>query len=162
MTTLLWLMLLGIVVGTISGLLGIGGGILLVPGLMLLFGLSQAEAQGTTIAALVPPIGIFAALVYYRNGYVQLPSVGMIAAGFVIGAYVGARLIPLVPTSLLRIGFGILLLYIGFLFVMMPVLGKRGAALPAGLATLAAAVLALILRRKRPPRPSSDDIEYHI
>ena len=61
---LLFLALFGVAVGILSGLLGIGGGIVLVPGLMLLFGFSQPEAQGTSLAVLIPPIGLFAAMVY--------------------------------------------------------------------------------------------------
>lgn len=86
-----WLLLLvfGVVVGILSGLLGIGGGVVLVPGLILLFGFSQAEAQGTSLAVLIPPIGIFAALVYYQHGYVRLPVVSLIAVGFMFGALFG-------------------------------------------------------------------------
>ncbi len=80
------LFLFGVAIGIVSGLLGIGGGVLLVPGLMLLFGFSQSEAQGTNLAVLIPPIGIFAAMIYYQNGYVRLPVVGLIALGFVFGA----------------------------------------------------------------------------
>src|SRR5687768_7893067 len=86
---LVWLLAFGMAIGTVSGLLGIGGGILLIPGLMLLFGHSQQEAQGTSLAAMIPPIGLFAALVYYRAGHVQLPVAGMIALGFAVGAYFG-------------------------------------------------------------------------
>ena len=67
------LFLFGLAVGVISGLFGIGGGIVLVPGLVMLFRFTQQEATGTSLAALVPPIGIFAALVYYENGFVKLP-----------------------------------------------------------------------------------------
>ncbi|HZN36271.1 MAG TPA: TSUP family transporter, partial [Pirellulaceae bacterium] len=70
---MLYLFLFGVAIGIVSGLLGIGGGILLVPGLMLLFQFSQQEAQGTSLAVLIPPIGIFAALVYIQNGDVKLP-----------------------------------------------------------------------------------------
>ena len=103
---LLFLALFGVVVGILSGLLGIGGGIVLVPGLMLLFGFSQPEAQGTSLAVLIPPIGLFAAMVYYQHGYVRLPVVGWIALGFVVGAFIGAKLVPSIPLSALRIAFG--------------------------------------------------------
>lgn len=68
---LLLLALVGVAVGVLSGWLGIGGGIVLVPGLMLLFGFSQPEAQGTSLAVLVPPIGLFAAIVCYQHGDVR-------------------------------------------------------------------------------------------
>lgn len=65
-----WFLLLafGVCVGILGGLLGIGGGVVLVPGLILLFGFSQQEAQGTSLAVMIPPIGLFAAMVYYQHG----------------------------------------------------------------------------------------------
>lgn len=158
---LLWLLLFGMAIGTLSGLLGIGGGILLIPGLMLLFGFSQAAAQGTSLAAMVPPIGLFAALVYYRNGYVQIPVAGMIALGFAVGAYFGARFVQHVPAETLRFAFGALLLYLGFSFVFSPG-AKSSAALPAGVAAVVTTVIAVVLRRRRAPRPEGGPPEYHI
>ncbi len=83
----LGLFVFGIVIGLCSGLLGIGGGVLLVPGLVLLFGFSQQEAQGTSLAVLVPPIGLFAAIVYYHHGYLRLPAIGWVAAGFLLAHF---------------------------------------------------------------------------
>lgn len=160
----LLLFVFGCGVGAMSGLLGIGGGIALVPGLVYLFGLSQQQAQGTSLGVLIPPIGIFAAWVYYQNGYIRLPIVGWVAGGFVIGAFLGAKLVPYVRPEYLRVAFGLLLLYTGFLFVSTPLRFRTGAALPAGLATLAAAALGLVMRRMHAgrPKPASDEIEYHI
>jgi hypothetical protein len=62
----------GLLAGVVSGLVGIGGGVIVIPALIYLFGFSQHIAQGTTLAMLVPPIGILAALTYYRQGYVNL------------------------------------------------------------------------------------------
>jgi uncharacterized membrane protein YfcA len=158
------LLLFGLVVGALSGLLGIGGGIVLVPGLVLLFGLSQQEAQGTSLAALIPPIGLFAALVYYQNGYVRLPVVGLVAVGFMIGAYGGAHLVPHLPPEVLRGAFGVLLLLLGFTLLIAPHTTRHAAALPAGVATLAATLLARAWKARRPakPRPPADEIQYHI
>jgi uncharacterized membrane protein YfcA len=165
MPLLLLLFLFGISVGTFSGLLGLGGGIVLIPGLMLLFGFGQQEAQGTTLAVLVPPIGLAAAIVYYQNGYVRLPVVGWLAAGFLIGAFLGAKLLPYIPPVTLRVAFGILLLYAGFFYVMTPRTIRPAAALPSALGAVAAAVLARWVRR--PPKtipapPPGREIEYHI
>ena len=162
-----FLLLFGVVVGILSGLLGIGGGIVLVPGLMLLFGLSQPEAQGTSLAVLVPPIGVFAAVVYYQHGYVRLPVVGWIAVGFLLGALIGAKLVPMIPLTVLRIAFGVILLYEGFTFVMSPLATRTAAALPAGVATIGATMAASLIRRKRErtssrPEKPGDDLEYHI
>lgn len=64
---------LGLIAGIMSGLVGIGGGIIIIPGLVYLFGLGQHQAQGTTLALMVPPIGLLAAWIYYKHGYVNLP-----------------------------------------------------------------------------------------
>ncbi len=160
------LFVFGVSVGAMSGLLGIGGGIALVPGLMYLFQFSQREAQGTSLAVMIPPIGLFAALVYYQNGYVRLPVVVFVAAGFILGAYLGARMLPLVPQVTLQVSFGLLLLYVGFMFVLAPVLGQRRAALPAGLAALASGLFGWLLRRnsrrRRRKLGRGEEIEYHI
>jgi uncharacterized membrane protein YfcA len=158
----------GIAIGVFSGLLGIGGGIMLVPGLMLLFQFSQQEAQGTSLAAMIPPIGIFAALVYYRNGFVQIPVAGAVAGGFMVGAYLGALALPHVPVRLLQLGFGGLLLYVGlsFLFAGSPTTDFRNAALPAGVTALLVAIRAWL--RGKPAAvveklpPPDDRTEYHI
>ncbi|MFO0817003.1 MAG: sulfite exporter TauE/SafE family protein [Pirellulales bacterium] len=160
------LLLFGVAIGVASGLLGIGGGILLIPGLMILFGYSQAEAQGTSLAVMIPPIGIFAAMVYYQHGFVRLPVVGLIAAGFLIGAYVGARLVPHISPSYLRLAFGILLLYLGFTFVFNPGGSRSGVALPAGLAAAFSAFVAKVWRRRLNNQvtlpPPGGDHDYHI
>ncbi|MCA8995845.1 MAG: sulfite exporter TauE/SafE family protein [Planctomycetaceae bacterium] len=163
----MWLFLFGTAVGVLGGLLGIGGGIALVPGLMYFFGFSQQQAQGTSLAVMIPPIGIFAAYVYYRNGYVQIPVVGWVAAGFIVGALGGAKLIPFVPLPVLRVSFGALLLYTGFLFILNPAASKSAAAMPSAIATILTLILGRILgkklaeKRKAIPPPSSE-IEYHI
>ncbi|HWA99741.1 MAG TPA: sulfite exporter TauE/SafE family protein [Pirellulales bacterium] len=164
--TATWLCLFGAVVGMLSGVLGIGGGIVLVPGLMLLFEFNQREAQGTSLAVLSMPVAIAAAVVYYRNGYVHLPVMAYLAGGFVVGAFGGANLVPYVPVHVLRPMFGLLLLYVGFLFVLDLQSGRPAAALPALLATMLAALLARLLhRRMKPhalPAPPSAETEYHI
>jgi len=163
-----WFLLLafGVCVGILGGLLGIGGGVVLVPGLILLFGFSQQEAQGTSLAVMIPPIGFFAAMVYYQHGYVRLPMVGLIALGFMIGAFLGAKIVPHVPLAMLRIVFGILLLYIGFAFILSPRGSVSQSALPAGIAAVVSGVIAFILRRPRPPKRPLDrpgeDLDYHI
>lgn len=160
------LLAFGIFVGVVSGLLGLGGGILLIPGLVLLFGFSQAEAQGTSLAVMIPPIGIFAAAVYYQHGFIRLPVVGFVAIGFMLGAYFGARLLPYVPLTLLRTAFGVLLLYLGFTFVLRTGDSRTVVALPAALATIVSALIGRVYRRrviaKRTLPPPAGDLEYHI
>jgi hypothetical protein len=81
----------GLVAGILSGLLGIGGGIFVIPGLVLLMGFSQKMAQGTTLAMMVPPIGLLAAWAYYSKGYVDLKVAGLMCIGFFIGGFFGAK-----------------------------------------------------------------------
>jgi len=105
-------LLLGLIAGTFSGLVGIGGGTIIVPALVFLFGFSQHQAQGTTLALLVPPIGLLAAWTYYREGYVDLGVAALICAGFFLGGLIGAKLaIKLSDVALERV-FGVALLLI--------------------------------------------------
>jgi uncharacterized membrane protein YfcA len=106
--------LLGLVAGVFSGLVGIGGGIIIVPALVYLFGLTQQTAQGTTIALLVLPIGILAAWEYHKQGYVDYRIVAFIALGFLLGSLFGAKFALMVPTLLLKRIFGGTLVLIGF------------------------------------------------
>ncbi len=103
-------LLLGLVAGILSGLLGIGGGIILVPALAFIFGLSQHQAQGTTLALMVPPIGLLAALTYYRQGYVNLKIAAFVCLGFFFGGLLGAKIATALPTGILRRIFGVALL----------------------------------------------------
>ena len=85
MTHTLMTLLLGLLAGIFSGLIGVGGGVIIVPALVFLFGLSQHQAQGTTLALLVPPIGLLAAWTYYKEGHVDLKIAGLICVGFFLG-----------------------------------------------------------------------------
>jgi uncharacterized membrane protein YfcA len=104
--------ILGILAGTLSGLIGIGGGIIIVPALVFLFGFSQHSAQGTTLALLVPPIGILAAWTYYKHGYVDIKIAGFICLGFLLGGLLGARFATGLSNVMLERIFGISLLLI--------------------------------------------------
>jgi uncharacterized protein len=104
--------LLGLVAGILSGLIGIGGGTIIVPALVFIFGLSQHMAQGTTLALLVPPIGILAAWAYYKEGYVDLHIASFICLGFFIGGFIGAKMATYFSNIMLERIFGIALLLI--------------------------------------------------
>jgi uncharacterized membrane protein YfcA len=104
--------ILGIIAGVLSGLIGIGGGIIILPALVFLFGFSQHSAQGTTLALLVPPIGILAAWTYYKQGYVDLKISGFICLGFLLGGLLGARFATGLSDIMLERIFAISLLLI--------------------------------------------------
>ncbi|MCS7167629.1 MAG: sulfite exporter TauE/SafE family protein [Gemmatales bacterium] len=111
-------LLVGLMSGILSGLFGIGGGILLIPALVYWFGYTQHEAQGTTLAVLIPPIGLFAAIEYYRRGQVRLGAVPLLILGLTLGAYLGAILAPRIPEIWMRRLFGLLLCYVGVDFLL--------------------------------------------
>lgn len=104
---------LGLIAGAFSGLVGIGGGIIIVPALVFFSGFTQQMAQGTTLALLVLPIGLLGALEYYRHGSVDLKVVGLICIGFMLGSLFGAKLALVLPTLLLKRIFGGTLVLIG-------------------------------------------------
>jgi len=111
-------LIVGLVAGAVSGLVGIGGGIIVIPFLVYALGFSQAAAQGTTLAMLLPPIGIFAVMAYYKQGYVNLPVAMFICLGFVFGGYFGAKFAVGLSQAMLRKIFAATLIAIGgYMFV---------------------------------------------
>jgi uncharacterized membrane protein YfcA len=103
---------LGLVAGVISGLFGVGGAVVIIPGLILVAKLSQHTAHGTSLAALLLPVGLLGALEYYKRGQVNIPYAAVVACGLLIGAYFGARLAGTMSDAMLRKAFGIFLLLI--------------------------------------------------
>jgi hypothetical protein len=112
MANIILFIVLGITAGILSGLIGIGGGVIIVPALLFFFGFSQHQAQGTTLALMVPPIGILAAWMYYRQGYVDLHAALFICIGFLAGSLLGAKLATYISNIMLERIFGIALLLI--------------------------------------------------
>jgi uncharacterized membrane protein YfcA len=108
----LLLVLLGLVAGAFSGLIGVGGGVIIVPALVFLFGLSQHLAQGTTLALLVPPIGLLAAWTYYKEGYVDIHIAVLICIGFLVGGLLGAKFANHLSNLALERIFGVAMLLI--------------------------------------------------
>jgi uncharacterized membrane protein YfcA len=111
MTQILYI-ILGLVAGIFGGMFGIGGGTILIPALVYLFGLTQHQAQGTTLAIMVPPIGLLAALRYYYSGNVKLGMAGFICIGFLVGGLIGAQFIHGVTDPILKKLFGVYLLVV--------------------------------------------------
>ena len=90
--TVLLVIIIGLLAGVLSGLVGVGGGIIIVPALVLLLGFSQHQAQGTSLGILLLPAGIFAVINYYKQGYIDLKVVLILFVGFVIGGYLGSKI----------------------------------------------------------------------
>jgi uncharacterized protein len=109
---LLLLLLIGIVTGVLAGMLGIGGAIIMIPGLVFLMGFSQHMAQGTSLAVMLPPIGIFAAYNYWKAGSVNIKFALILAAAFIVGSYFGSKWALNIPQPVLKKIFGILLLLV--------------------------------------------------
>ena len=104
------LIFVGLLAGILSGLVGVGGGILIIPLLIMFLGLTQHQAQGTAIFAMLPPIGILAAINYYKEGFVKWEYAAVIALTFVIGGYFGSKLAVSLPEHLVRRVFGLIML----------------------------------------------------
>jgi uncharacterized membrane protein YfcA len=109
---------LGLVAGVFGGMFGIGGGSILIPAMVYLLGLTQHQAQGTTLAAMVPPIGLLAAMRYYHSGNVKLDIAGFICIGFFVGGLFGAELVQGVSDPLLKKMFGIFLLVVSLNMIL--------------------------------------------
>jgi uncharacterized protein len=105
--------LLGLVVGALSGVVGIGGGILIVPALVYLFHMSQHKAQGTSLGALLAPIGALAFWQYYKAGNADIKAALLVGAGFLVGGYFGGLWAQQIPELALRRIFGTLLVILG-------------------------------------------------
>jgi uncharacterized membrane protein YfcA len=109
-----WLaVLVGLVVGAISGVVGIGGGVLFIPALIWFFNMDQVKAQGTSLGALLAPVGIFAFYEYYRKGNADLRIALLLAAGFVVGGYFGAVGAQHISEMWLRRIFAVMLMVVG-------------------------------------------------
>ena len=113
MIKILLYILIGLMAGTISGSIGIGGGVIIVPLLVFLFGFSQHEAQGTTLALMVPPIGLLAAYTYFKAGHVDVKVAAFICLGFFAGGLVGSKLAVHLPQFVLQKVFAGIVIIIG-------------------------------------------------
>jgi uncharacterized protein len=111
-SVLLILIVIGIITGFMAGMLGIGGAIIMIPALVFLLGLTQQSAQGTSLAVMLPPVGLIAAYNYYKAGHVNIKFALILAAAFIAGSYFGSKLAINIPQPVLKKIFGILLLLV--------------------------------------------------
>ncbi|MBS1773253.1 MAG: sulfite exporter TauE/SafE family protein [Bacteroidetes bacterium] len=91
-STIFYLLLIGMAAGMMSSMVGIGGGVIIVPALVLIFGMSQKLAQGTSLALMLPPIGILGVINYYKQGYVDFKMAAVVCVAFIIGSFFGSKI----------------------------------------------------------------------
>ncbi len=112
MQTLIILIIIGLVAGILGGMVGVGGGIVIVPALIFFLGFSQKMAQGTSLGILLLPVGLLGVWQFYKGGYVDLRVVLIISAGFFAGSYLGSKLALSLPQETVKKAFAILLIIV--------------------------------------------------
>ena len=115
--TIIILVLIGIVAGIASGFIGVGGGIIIVPALVYILGLTQHQAQGTSLLLMLPPIGILAVMNYYKADNVNIGYGAIIAVTFVLVGYIGSKFALKLSPGWVKLIFGVLMVYVAFKMV---------------------------------------------
>jgi len=110
--TLIILVIIGIAAGILGGMVGVGGGIVIVPALVFFLGFSQKMAQGTSLGILLLPVGLFGVMQYYKEGYVDMKVVLIISAGFLLGSLFGSKLALSLPQDAVKKIFAVLLIIV--------------------------------------------------
>jgi uncharacterized membrane protein YfcA len=108
------LIVVGLAAGILSGLVGVGGGIIIVPALVFFLGFTQLQAQGTSLGLLLLPVGIFAVINYYKAGHIDLKVVGIMSLAFVAGGFIGSKLALRIDQEIIKKIFAVLLFYTAF------------------------------------------------
>jgi uncharacterized membrane protein YfcA len=111
-TTILILLGIGTITGIMAGMLGIGGGIVVIPAMVMIMGLSQQTAQGTSLAMMLPPVGILAVWNYYKAGHVDFRFAIILAIAFIAGSYFGSKFAVAIPQAAMKKIFGIVLMLV--------------------------------------------------
>lgn len=124
--TVLIIILVGVAAGMLSGLVGVGGGIIIVPALVYVLAFSQKTAQGTSLALIMLPVGIFGVLQYYKQGHVDFKIVGLLAIGFLAGSFFGSRIALSISQELLKKVFAVLMIFIAIKMLFLDKPKKSG------------------------------------
>jgi uncharacterized membrane protein YfcA len=112
--TIALLVVVGLAAGVLSGLVGVGGGIIIVPALVFFLGFTQLQAQGTSLGLLLLPVGIFAVINYYQAGNIDLKVVGIMSLAFIAGGWVGSKLAHNIDQEIVKKIFAVVLFYTAF------------------------------------------------
>ena len=110
MESVIYLILIGLAAGILGGMVGIGGGVLIVPALVLILGLSQHQSQGISLAMMIFPVGILGVINYYKKGYVDFRYAGLLAVGFFAGSYIGSKFSLSLPQDTVKKVFAIVMI----------------------------------------------------
>jgi uncharacterized membrane protein YfcA len=122
METVIYLILIGLAAGILGGMVGIGGGVLIVPALVLVLGLSQHQSQGISLAMMIFPVGILGVINYYKRGYVDFKYAGLLAVGFFAGSYIGSKFSLSLPQETVKKVFAIVMI---LLAIKLLISGKK-------------------------------------
>ena len=125
--TILLIMIIGLLAGMLSGLVGVGGGLIIVPALVYFLGMSQHAAQGTSLGMILLPVGILGVLTYYKQGHVDIKIVGLLALGFLAGSYFGSKIAVNLSQETVKKFFAILMILVA---VKMIFFDKKKAPVP--------------------------------
>ena len=112
--SIILLMAVGLTAGVLSGLVGVGGGIIIVPALIFFLGFTQLQAQGTSLGLLLLPVGIFAVINYYKAGHIDFKVVGVMSIAFVAGGWLGSKLALRLDQEVVKKIFAVVLFYTAF------------------------------------------------
>ncbi len=117
--TIAIIILIGLAAGILGGMVGIGGGIVIVPALVYFLAFSQHEAQGNSLALMLFPVGILGVINYYKKGYVDFRYAGLLAIGFVVGSYLGSRFSLSLPQLTVKKVFAVVMLMVALKMLLL-------------------------------------------
>ena len=117
-TSIIILIIIGLAAGFFGGMVGLGGGVIMIPAMVYFLGMTQQAAQGTSLAVMLPPVGILAVMNYYKAGQVDLKYAMIIATTFIIGGYFGSKLSLGIPVATMKKIFGFALLIIALQMII--------------------------------------------
>ena len=112
------LLLIGLAAGIFGGMVGLGGGVIMIPAMVYFLGMSQIEAQGTSLAVMLPPVGLFAVMNYYKSGQLNFKYALLIAVAFTIGGYFGSKIALNIPVSAVKKIFAFALIIIAIRMII--------------------------------------------